>query len=75
MPKQTDTGEQMHVGQRIRALREATGLSIERTAAAVGVSQGALWHIETGRAKPRLSTLQGLARHFGVTLDELAGDA
>ena len=62
----------MLVGERIRVLREARGLSGNALAKLAGISQGHLRDLETGRRKsPTLDTAQALARALGVTVDDL----
>jgi len=39
--------------ERMKAYRQATGLSLERAAAQLGVSQQAWWHWEKGTRKPK----------------------
>lgn len=67
---------QMTLGERIRARREAAGLSLEALvrageAAGVFVTAKAIQKWETGEAMPGLTYVAWLARHFGVTVDEL----
>lgn len=66
------TGVVDTVGQRIRELREARGLSGNALAKLAGISQGHLRDIEIGRHKsPTLETARAIARALGVTLDNL----
>ena len=61
------------VGIRLRALREAAGLSQEALARASGVSATVISRIERGAiAEPSLRTLRALARTLSTSLDELA---
>lgn len=55
------------VGERIRKLRLARKLSQEQLAKAVGIKQGSLTQLETGKSKsPKSSTLTKLARLFEI---------
>ena len=55
------------IGQIIREAREKAGLSQEKLARKVGISQGALSFIERGVVEPRLSTLLRLLSELGVS--------
>lgn len=60
------------VGVRIRALREACGLSGNALAKLAGLSQGHLRDIETGRVKdPGLTVAAAIARALNVSVDDL----
>jgi transcriptional regulator with XRE-family HTH domain len=66
----TDVG----VGAAVRASRERLGWNREALAYHSGVSMSAIAQIESGRRKDvRLSSLSGLARALGVTVDYLVG--
>jgi transcriptional regulator with XRE-family HTH domain len=61
---------------RLKRLREAAGLSQQDLAVAAGLSVGMVAQLEQGkRADPRVSTVAGLARVLGVTIDELVAGA
>ncbi|TWH04979.1 XRE family transcriptional regulator [Nocardioides sp. J9] len=62
------------VGARIRALREARGLSLSGLAAEAGIGKGSLSELETGRRNPTLDTLYAVARPLGVPLAALLDD-
>jgi transcriptional regulator with XRE-family HTH domain len=61
----------------IKQARKAAGLSQERLAEMVGVSQGAVAQWEAGITHPSYKVLKPLTAALGITLDELveAGDA
>ena len=59
----------------IFTLRRQRGLSQEQLAEALDVSRQAISKWENGAAMPELDKLQTMAAFFGVTLDELTGDA
>ena len=61
-----------------RALREAKGWTLQEAAAVAAdfeeeVSYQAIWMLEQGRRpNPSMSTLRGLSRIYGVTIDATA---
>jgi transcriptional regulator with XRE-family HTH domain len=59
------------MGDRLRQARTARGLSLRTVARRLGVSPSLISQVETGRAKPSVSTLYALANELGVSLDEL----
>jgi transcriptional regulator with XRE-family HTH domain len=62
------------IGERVRELRVAAGLSQQALSNAAGLSTSVVSQLEQGTNQdPRLSTLLALADAMGVTLDELAG--
>lgn len=62
------------IGQRIRKVRKARGLSQERLAEKVGISTTHMSHIETANTKMSLSTFAELASALEVRTDELLYD-
>jgi ribosome-binding protein aMBF1 (putative translation factor) len=68
------TGSQT-LGQRIRAAREACGVSQVVVAEAAGISQGYLSQLEQDEREPALSIAVRLAQALGISLDELASGA
>lgn len=60
------------VGQRLRAARQARGLTQVSLAAAAHVSQGYLSQIEQDLREPTLSIAARLAKALCMSLDELA---
>jgi transcriptional regulator with XRE-family HTH domain len=61
------------IGARLRAAREAKGLSLRGLATALGISPSLLSQVETGKTQPSVSTLYALVNHLGVSLDGLLG--
>lgn len=61
----------MSIGENIKKLREATGMSQDELARAVGVGQNAISKIEAGTRFPSVITLRNIARVFNVTTDSL----
>lgn len=59
------------IGQRIRKVRKARGLSQEALAEKVGISVTHMSHIETGNTKLSLPVLVSLADVLEVRTDEL----
>jgi excisionase family DNA binding protein len=60
-------------GFRLRALREAAGLSQLALAAASGVTNDTICRLEMGRRSPRRDSLGRLAHALGVAPEELIG--
>ncbi|MEV8527201.1 MULTISPECIES: helix-turn-helix domain-containing protein [unclassified Streptomyces] len=63
------------MGPRLRAAREQHGATLAGISCATGISPSTLSRIETGRRKPTLEVVLQLAKEYGVSLDELAGNA
>ena len=55
----------------IREMRIALGITQERLAAMLGVTQGTIAQWETGRSHPSFEKLPIVAATLGVTVDEL----
>ena len=55
----------------VRERRTEAGLSQGALASALGVSRQAINAIETGRYQPSLPLAFGLARYFGVAIEDL----
>lgn len=62
------------IGQRIRKVRKARGLSQEKLAEKIGISTTHMSHIETANTKMSLSTFVELAIALEVRADELLYD-
>ncbi len=58
----------------VRAIREAQGITQRDLATRAGITQAALFRLESGETDPRLSTLRRLARALNVTVAELIGE-
>lgn len=56
---------------RLKAAREAKGLTPEAVAAATGCSRATVYNAESGARTPRADTLARWARLYGVTQDSL----
>ena len=59
------------LGDRLRASREAYGISLRELARRIGVSASLISQIETGKVHPSVSTLYSLASELGASVDEL----
>jgi transcriptional regulator with XRE-family HTH domain len=59
------------VGQRIRAYREESNLSLRELARRLGISPSAVSQIETGKSKPSVSTLYAVIDELGLAVDAL----
>ncbi len=59
------------MGVHLRSARRAHGLSLRELADRLGVSPSLISQVETGRAKPSVSTLYAIASELNVSLDEL----
>ena len=59
------------LGNRLRATREAYGISLRELARRVGVSASLISQIETGKVHPSVSTLYSLASELDASVDEL----
>lgn len=62
------------IGQRIRKIRKAHGLSQEELAEKVGISTTHMSHIETGNTKLSLPVFVQLAEALEIRTDEMLGD-
>jgi transcriptional regulator with XRE-family HTH domain len=58
-------------GDRLRAERQARGLTLRDLAVRLDVSPSMISQIETGRSRPSVNTLYALANELGVSLDQL----
>jgi transcriptional regulator with XRE-family HTH domain len=64
----------MNFSERLRRLREQKGLTWYRLAKLSGITKQGLAKLERPGSDPRLSTLHKLAKTFGMSLDDLAGE-
>jgi excisionase family DNA binding protein len=62
-----------HVGQRLRQLREAAGLSQLQLAAASGLTHEAISRLEAGRRAPRGESVRRLAEALGIAPERFIG--
>jgi transcriptional regulator with XRE-family HTH domain len=59
------------VPRRLRAERERRGMSLRELARRLGISPSAVSQIETGRARPSVTTLWAIVTELGLSLDDL----
>jgi transcriptional regulator with XRE-family HTH domain len=66
----------MQIGERLFSLRQKSGQSLQQVADAIGISKAHIWELEKGRStNPSFELVRKLAGHFGVSIDELVGEA
>src|SRR6476619_5920518 len=65
------SSEHPPIGDRLRATRQERGLSLRELAERLGLSPSLISQVETGRARPSVSTLYAIANELDVSLDEL----
>ena len=65
----------MDFKDKLKKLRNESGLSQEALAEAVHISRSAIAKYENGNGSPSEETLKALAVYFGVEVDELRGDS
>ncbi len=63
----------LKVGDKIRELRQARGVTQENLADALGITAQAVSRWESGTVYPDMELIPGIANYFGVTIDELFG--
>ena len=61
----------MHIGEKIKMLRTAKGLSLEQLAQEIGVTRQAIYKYEQGVSLPTILVAKQLAKVFGISIDEL----
>lgn len=61
----------LHIGPRLRQLRELKNMSQPELAEACGLHAETIWNLENGKSLPQKGTLAALAYGLGVTVDEL----
>jgi DNA-binding XRE family transcriptional regulator/mannose-6-phosphate isomerase-like protein (cupin superfamily) len=69
--EQASSAEYGGMGDRLRAARQARGLSLRALAERLNVSPSLISQVETGRANPSVSTLYAIVQALGISLDEL----
>ena len=65
----------MTTGQKIQTLRKRQGMTQEQLAQRLGVSRQAVSRWEVGASAPGMDNLLALSKLYGVSLDELVGEA
>ena len=64
----------MNIGERIRQIRTAKGLSQKETALLLEMDQSQYSKVELGKTDPAFSTVDKIAQALGVSLAELTGE-
>ena len=64
----------MNIGERLKALRKARGLSKNRLAQLAGISQTHISDIEAGKKNPTVETLRRICDALGISLIEFLDD-
>lgn len=65
------TSEFAHIGPRLRAARQAKGLTLEDVAGSAGMSVSTLSRLESGKRQASLELLVPVTRRLGIRLDDL----
>lgn len=63
-------GSGLHAAK-LRKLRAARGMTQQDVAVAIDATLGSYVRWESGYCQPRMCFLKALAKHFGVTIEEL----
>ena len=62
------------IGERVKALRDQRGLTLQEVADRCGITKSWIWEIEQGRQRnPSVNSAVALSRALGVSLDFLTG--
>ena len=61
----------MEFADRLRALREAAGMTQAKLASSAGIDPSAVAHLEAGRRKPSFHNIRRLAKALNLSTDEL----
>ena len=61
------------MGNNIRALRKAAGITMKQFGAIMGVSESTISLYETGKNEPDISMLKKMSEYFNVSIDALLG--
>jgi ribosome-binding protein aMBF1 (putative translation factor) len=64
-----DARRAYQLGQEVRALREAMGLSQRELAERMGTTQSVIARLEGGGSRPSLTTLERIAEALGMTIE------
>ena len=62
-------------GTRLRSLREAKGLTLQKVADAAGCTKAYIWELEKKPGqKPSAERIQAIAKVLGITMEDLMGE-
>ena len=65
----------MAIGERLKALRIASGESLQQVADAIGASKAHIWELESNKSKnPSLDLLRKIANHFDTSIAYLINE-
>lgn len=64
----------MSLGEKIKAVRQGTGMSVAQLARAVGVTEKAVSNWEANQRHPRFEHMVAIARATGEPLEHFAGE-
>src|SRR5437762_13705247 len=70
-PLDADSGVEIDLGARIRALRLARGATLRQLASKAGVTESFLSQVERGVASPSIASVQRIARALDHSIAEL----
>lgn len=74
-PSRTEKEKSVHIGQKIRLMRQERGLSLTALAARAGIAKSYLSNIERRvQSNPSMLFLEKISRVFGVEVDALVKD-
>lgn len=62
------------IGQKLKKLREETGIKQETLAKAIGLQRQTISMYESDKRDPDIPTLKKIASYFQITVDELLED-
>ena len=60
-------------GSRIRAVRNARGMTARKLASLVGISEDSLLHVESGSRRPGYQTIYNIAVALDASIDYISG--
>ena len=72
--KQQDENDNLHIGERLRAIREGRGLSQRELARRAGVTNGMISLIEQGKTSPSVASLKKVLEGIPISLAEFFAD-
>jgi len=67
-------GKDMKIGERVRSLRKAKGLSVTDVSEQSGITESTIHGIESHLVSPPLGNIVSLAKVFGVTVGDFFGE-
>ena len=73
-PKRADKGKDGSLGDHLKVLRHARGMTLDRLAAATGLTKSYLSKIQNSRKLPPIATLSRIAQALGTGIGSFFGD-